>query len=176
MVVPTNNNRGIKVRKRTLVEKLGMLGTLEGRLVKIVAIAGFFGTGTSASPGNYGLKDVATALRWIRENIGPFGGDPNSVTLWGHGEAASLVHTLALTKKTEGLFHRYVTRSVLSCLLKIWTSKGRRMFPTGTSSRVQLPSAPWPSTRKLERESSPWRRPSRSTVFLETTEKMSRQA
>ncbi|KAK9293444.1 hypothetical protein QLX08_011617 [Tetragonisca angustula] len=74
-------------------------------------IFGFLGTGTKASPGNYGLKDIAMALRWIRGNIGSFGGDPNSVTLWGHGEAASLVHTLALTKKTEGLFHRYIIQS-----------------------------------------------------------------
>ena len=72
-----------------------------------MTIAGFLGTGSKASPGNFGLKDIAMALRWIRGNIGSFGGDPNSVTLWGHGEAASLVHTLALTKKTEGLFHRY---------------------------------------------------------------------
>ncbi|KAF3424838.1 hypothetical protein E2986_05174 [Frieseomelitta varia] len=76
-----------------------------------MAIAGFFGTGTEASPGNYGLKDIVMALRWIQGNIGSFGGDPNSVTLWGHGEAASLVHMLALTKKTEGLFHRYIIQS-----------------------------------------------------------------
>ncbi|XP_043516647.1 esterase FE4-like isoform X2 [Frieseomelitta varia] len=74
-------------------------------------IFGFFGTGTEASPGNYGLKDIVMALRWIQGNIGSFGGDPNSVTLWGHGEAASLVHMLALTKKTEGLFHRYIIQS-----------------------------------------------------------------
>ncbi|KAK1123731.1 hypothetical protein K0M31_008428 [Melipona bicolor] len=74
-------------------------------------IFGFFSTGTKASPGNYGLKDIVMALRWIQENISPFGGDPNSVTLWGHGEAASLVHMLAITRKTEGLFNRYIIHS-----------------------------------------------------------------
>ena len=95
-------------------------------------IAGFFGTGTEASPGNYGLKDIAMALRWIQENIGSFGGDRNTVTLWGHGEAASLVHMLALARKTEGLFNRYVTRykpvpfcSVLFCSSSILEQKLR---------------------------------------------------
>ncbi|KAK1123732.1 hypothetical protein K0M31_008429 [Melipona bicolor] len=74
-------------------------------------IFGFFSTGTKASPGNYGLKDIVMALRWIQENISPFGGDPNSVTVWGHGEAASLVHMLAITRKTEGLFNRYIIQS-----------------------------------------------------------------
>ena len=72
------------------------------------------------------------ALRWIQENIGSFGGDRNTVTLWGHGEAASLVHMLALARKTEGLFNRYVTRykpvpfcSVLFCSSSISEQKLR---------------------------------------------------
>ncbi|KOX68146.1 Esterase FE4 [Melipona quadrifasciata] len=76
-----------------------------------MAIPGFFSTGTKASPGNYGLKDIVMALHWIQGNIVLFGGDPNSVTLWGHGEAASLVHMLAITRKTEGLFNRYIIQS-----------------------------------------------------------------
>ncbi|XP_076756374.1 esterase FE4 [Xylocopa sonorina] len=74
-------------------------------------ILGFLSTGSDASPGNYGLKDVLMALQWIQENICSFNGDPGNVTLWGHGSGASMVHALALTNKTEGLFNRYILQS-----------------------------------------------------------------
>lgn len=63
------------------------------------------------SPGNYGIKDVKMALEWIQENIHSFGGNPKSVTLMGFSAGAGLTHILALSKKTEGLFHRYILHS-----------------------------------------------------------------
>lgn len=41
---------------------------------------GFLSTGTKDCPGNNGFKDQVQILRWIKENIEAFGGDPNSVT------------------------------------------------------------------------------------------------
>lgn len=38
--------------------------------------------------------DVIAALHWLQENIGAFGGDPQSVTLAGHGTGAACVHFL----------------------------------------------------------------------------------
>ncbi|XP_015601605.1 venom carboxylesterase-6 [Cephus cinctus] len=70
---------------------------------------GFFSTGDDAAPGNWGLKDIKLALHWIQENIDAFDGDANSVTLWGHDSGGVLVHILALSNKTEGLFHKYIT-------------------------------------------------------------------
>lgn len=63
------------------------------------------------SPGNYGLKDVKMALEWINENIHSFNGNPESVTLMGSSAGAALTHLLALSHKTEGLFHKYILLS-----------------------------------------------------------------
>jgi len=60
------------------------------------------------SPGNYGLKDMKMALEWIQENIHSFNGNPESVTLMGASAGAASTHLLALSNKTEGLFHRYI--------------------------------------------------------------------
>ncbi|XP_032683067.1 esterase FE4-like isoform X2 [Odontomachus brunneus] len=72
---------------------------------------GFFSTTNQVAPGNYGLKDIVAALHWIQENIHYFGGNPESVTMMGTSSGAVLVHMLALSDKSEGLFHRYILHS-----------------------------------------------------------------
>ncbi|XP_015429390.1 PREDICTED: esterase FE4-like [Dufourea novaeangliae] len=74
-------------------------------------VMGFFTTANKVSPGNYGLKDILMSLHWVHDNIESFHGDSNSVTLWGHSAGAGAVHAMAFTKKTEGLFHRYILQS-----------------------------------------------------------------
>jgi len=51
------------------------------------------------------------ALEWIQQNIHDFEGDPRSVTLMGHSSGSVTTHILALSQKTEGLFHRYILLS-----------------------------------------------------------------
>ena len=60
---------------------------------------------------NLGLKDVVAALRWVRDNIAGFGGDPNAVTLFGESAGAGIVTTLMTTPATQGLFHRAIAES-----------------------------------------------------------------
>ena len=43
---------------------------------------------------NFGLLDQIAALHWLKENVGAFGGNPDAVTLVGHGSGASLVSFL----------------------------------------------------------------------------------
>ncbi|XP_017113778.1 neuroligin 4-like isoform X1 [Drosophila elegans] len=61
---------------------------------------------------NYGLMDQMAALHWIQQNIQKFGGDPNSVTLAGHGTGAACINYLMTsTTMVRGLFHRAILMS-----------------------------------------------------------------
>ena len=75
------------------------------------SLVGFYSTGNKASPGNYGLKDMVAVLRWVKDNIADFGGDPDSITIFGNSAGAAAVHYLSLSKKTKGLFHKMITMS-----------------------------------------------------------------
>lgn len=55
---------------------------------------------------NLGLLDQIAALRWVRENIGAFGGDPGNVTIFGESAGGSSVVALMASPEASGLFHR----------------------------------------------------------------------
>lgn len=57
---------------------------------------------TSGSGGNLALRDITMGLRWVRENIGAFGGDPERVTLMGHDTGAALVNLVLLAPYSKG--------------------------------------------------------------------------
>lgn len=64
---------------------------------------GFLATGDQASPGNYGLKDQAMALKWVKDNIKAFGGNPESITVAGQSAGSSSVHMLMMSPLTKDL-------------------------------------------------------------------------
>lgn len=64
---------------------------------------GFLSTGDQAAKGNYGLLDQIQALRWIKDNIQSFKGDPKRVTIFGSGAGASCVSLLTLSHYSEGM-------------------------------------------------------------------------
>ncbi|XP_049293743.1 venom carboxylesterase-6-like [Anopheles funestus] len=72
---------------------------------------GFLSTEDDVIPGNYGLKDQVTALRWIRENIQSFGGDPNTVSIVGYSAGSASVHLHYLSPLSNGLFNSGIGHS-----------------------------------------------------------------
>ncbi|XP_078011751.1 neuroligin-2 isoform X4 [Phascolarctos cinereus] len=76
-----------------------------------LGVLGFLSTGDQAAKGNYGLLDQIQALRWLSENVGHFGGDPERITIFGSGAGASCVNLLILSHHSEGLFQKAIAQS-----------------------------------------------------------------
>ncbi|KAK3095941.1 hypothetical protein FSP39_021115 [Pinctada imbricata] len=76
---------------------------------------GFLSTGDRNANGNQALLDLLAVLTWIKDNIASFDGDPNRVTLFGHGHGAALVNFLMLSHvvsaDTDLKFHRAILQS-----------------------------------------------------------------
>ena len=64
-----------------------------------------------ADSGNAGLLDLVTALAWVRDNIGRFGGDPANVTIFGQSGGGAKVCALMAMPAAKGLFHKAIVQS-----------------------------------------------------------------
>ncbi len=61
--------------------------------------------------GNFGLMDQIAALRWVRDNIASFGGDPGRVTIMGQSAGAMAIALLQVSPQAHGLFQRIAALS-----------------------------------------------------------------
>jgi para-nitrobenzyl esterase len=86
----------------TVNYRLGALGFLD---------LSSFDTARRRFDSNIGLHDVLAALRWVRDNIAAFGGDPQKVTLFGESAGAGIVTTLLAVPAAEGLFAGAIAES-----------------------------------------------------------------
>lgn len=86
----------------TINHRLGCLGFLE--------LSDLGGSGYESS-GNVGMLDIVAALKWVRDNIAGFGGDPGNVTVFGQSGGGGKVATLFGMPAAKGLFHRGIDES-----------------------------------------------------------------
>ncbi len=79
-------------------------------------VLGFFDVSSVGGPAyadsvNVGMTDLVAALRWVRDNIANFGGDPGCVMIYGQSGGGSKVTTLLGMPSAEGLIHRASAQS-----------------------------------------------------------------
>lgn len=74
---------------------------------------GFLSTGDVNMPGNFGLKDQAMAIEWVKKNIKNFGGDENKITIMGQSAGASSVqlHMMSSSEWARDMFNNAVMLS-----------------------------------------------------------------
>lgn len=90
-----------------LIEEDVILVTLNYRL----GVFGFLSLGMAKYSGNMGLKDQQLAMRWVKEHIQNFGGDPEQITLFGQSAGGASAHLHVLMESSAGLFRRAIVMS-----------------------------------------------------------------
>jgi len=122
-----------------------------------------------AASGNAGMLDLVAALKWVRDNIAMFGGDPNNVTIFGESGGGRKVCILLAMPAAKGLFHRAIVQSgacVRAFTQKVATRTAREFLKILGVNRnninilhemsadiiytawASLPSSPWIPTGK----------------------------
>jgi para-nitrobenzyl esterase len=86
----------------TVNHRLGMLG---------FADLSAFGGDELRISGNVGMMDLVMALEWVRDNIGQFGGNPQSVTITGQSGGGGKCSHLMAMPSARGLFHKVAIQS-----------------------------------------------------------------
>ncbi len=64
-----------------------------------------------AGSSHVGMLDLVLALKWVRENIEEFGGDPENVTIFGQSGGGQKVSLLMAMPAAKGLFHKAIIQS-----------------------------------------------------------------
>jgi carboxylesterase type B len=84
-----------------------------------VGLFGFLTLNDPLVSGNFGLWDQIEALRWVQKNIASFGGNPQSVTIFGESAGGMCVSLQTLIPSNKGLFQRAISQSGVTTFFTI---------------------------------------------------------
>ncbi|XP_063708558.1 cholinesterase 1-like [Culicoides brevitarsis] len=90
-----------------------------------VANLGFLYLGEDTAPGNLALLDQQLALKWIKENIENFGGDPDQITIHGQSAGGSSISFHLLSEGSKDLFKHAIVQSGAAYCPWSWISNER---------------------------------------------------
>lgn len=82
-------------------------------------VLGFFTTTDGESAGNMGLMDQQAAMKWVKNNIKHFGGNPDNISLMGYGSGALSIVLHMVNPVSRGLFHKAIVMSGKYIFLKV---------------------------------------------------------
>ena len=89
-----------------------------------------------ADSGNAGVLDIIAALRWVKDNIAAFGGDPGNVTLFGWSSGGSEVSQILAMPAADGLIHKAIVQS--GSILTLRTRETAAKAAEGVLTRLGL--------------------------------------
>jgi para-nitrobenzyl esterase len=92
-----------------------------------------------AGSGNAGQLDLVASLKWVRDNISQFGGDPNNVMIFGQSGGGAKVSTLLAMPGAKGLFHRAAIES--GAALRVGTRENANEFTQRVLTKLGLSPA-----------------------------------
>jgi para-nitrobenzyl esterase len=136
-VPPTALVRDHEVVVVTINYRLGIFGWLSHPALRASA------RDTLDASGNFGTLDMIRALRWVRENVAAFGGDPGNVTIFGESAGGVNVYSLLISPAAEGLFHAAISQSGMPATVTRAQAEGFTDEPADAigTSRAGLPGS-----------------------------------
>ncbi|MCA9664254.1 MAG: carboxylesterase family protein [Myxococcales bacterium] len=120
-----------------LAEKHGMV--VVAMNYRLGAMGQFAHAALGSGSGNFGLLDQQAALRWVKDNIAAFGGDPDNVTLFGESAGGISVCLHLASPKSKGLFQRGIMQS--GACLKLPTRADAEAFGQQLATTVGCDTA-----------------------------------
>jgi len=117
---------------------------------------------TAESPnhasGNYGMLDIVAALKWVKNNIAEFGGDPNRIMIWGQSGGGNKICWMMTSPLTTGLFSAAVAQSGVGGGIALATNETRGValltqlgIPNDGNALAALRALPWQDIKNAAR-------------------------